>query len=65
MRMIMHANRLLGVPRVRQLRVTNKSCSIPEQFKEIIQVCYGPYSSDIEDEQSFSPNYREYTSADA
>lgn len=37
-RMIMHANELLGVPRLRQLRVRNDSCSIPEQFKESIQV---------------------------
>ena len=37
-RLIMYANRLLGVPRLRQLRVTNQSCLIPEDFKEAIKV---------------------------
>ncbi len=37
-RMIMHANRLLGVPQMRQLRVRNDSCTIPDQFKNQIQV---------------------------
>ena len=37
-RMIMYSNRMLGVPRMRQIRVTNQSCLIPEDFKEAIKV---------------------------
>ena len=34
----MYSNRLLGIPRMRQLRVTNQSCLIPEDFKDAIKV---------------------------
>ena len=64
-RMIMHANRLLGVPRMRQLRVNNQSCVIPDNFKSVIKVCYGSYSSGEEDISDFGPGYRKFTSADA
>lgn len=64
-RMVMHANRLLGVPRLRQLRVTNTSCSVPSKFKDAIKVCYNHYSSAIEDRTSFGPGWRKYSSADA
>ena len=63
--MVMHANRLLGVPRLRQLRVTNMSCSVPSKFKDAIKVCYNHYSSGIEDRASFGPGWRKYSSADA
>lgn len=64
-RMVMHANRLLGVPRLRQIRVRNDSCTIPTEFKDSMDVCYDHYSSGIEDETPFGPGYRMYTSADA
>eukprot|EP00095_Tigriopus_kingsejongensis_P003470 maker-scaffold13_size735724-snap-gene-6.27 protein:Tk03470 transcript:maker-scaffold13_size735724-snap-gene-6.27-mRNA-1 annotation:"pkd2 " len=64
-RMVMHANRLLGVPRLRQLRVHNHSCTVPDEFNESIDVCYDHYSESIEDESDFGPGYRKYTSADA
>ena len=37
-RMILGANRLLGVPRLRLLRVQNRSCVVPEKFKDSIKV---------------------------
>ena len=37
-RMILGANRLLGVPRLRLLRVRNDSCIVPNDFKEAITV---------------------------
>ena len=37
-RMILGANRLLGVPRLRLLRVKNDSCLVPNSFKEAITV---------------------------
>ena len=33
-------NRLIGLPRLRQLKVTNTSCNIPEDFRGIIRRCY-------------------------
>ncbi len=69
-RMIMHSNRLLGVPRMRLLRVHNQSCSIPPQFESSIKVCYGTYSPDKEDKSDFgllkdNRRFRTFTSADA
>jgi polycystin 2 len=64
--MILFANRILGVPRIRQLRVKNDSCKIPTVFQESITVCYDHYSPEIEDESEFGPNPgRKYTEADA
>ena len=37
-RLIMYSNRLLGVSRLRQLRVTNQSCLIPQDFEKAIKV---------------------------
>ena len=42
-RKILYSNRLLGVPRMRQLRVMNKTCPIPHYFEEQITVCYDSY----------------------
>lgn len=57
--------RLLGVPRMRQLRVNNRSCTVPTYFDEQIKVCYGGYSESIEDKADFAPSHRTYSSADA
>lgn len=62
---MLYANRLLGVPRLRQLRVHNSSCSIPEMFKEVIKVCYDHYDNSIEDTSDFRPNRINYSSPDA
>ncbi len=64
-RLIMYSNRMLGVPRMRMVRVTNQSCLVPEDFQERIKVCYGHYDRLIEDEEDFYPSTRVYTSADA
>ena len=37
-RMILHANRLLGAPRLRLLRVRNDSCLVPRSFQNNIKV---------------------------
>lgn len=63
--MVMHANRLLGVPQMRQLRINNASCTIPDQFSEKIKVCYGPYDEAQEDKEPFGLGWRNYTSRDA
>ena len=63
--MIMYSNRLLGVPRLRSLRVTNNSCLVPVAFTDAIKVCYDSYDKTIEDEDDFYPSTRKWTSADA
>ncbi|XP_060043769.1 polycystin-2 [Erinaceus europaeus] len=48
-------NLLLGVARLRQLRVRNGSCSIPPDLREDIKECYDIYSSGSEDRAPFGP----------
>ncbi|XP_069958832.1 polycystin-2 isoform X1 [Cherax quadricarinatus] len=54
-RNILYENRLLGIPRMRQLRVQNSSCTIPDDFQQAIRQCYGVYSPSIEDTEPFGP----------
>ena len=37
---VLMENRLIGLPRLRQLKVTNTSCEIPKDFRGIIRRCY-------------------------
>lgn len=46
---IYYENKLLGRPRLRQLRVTSNSCVVHDDFKREITNCYGPYTADNED----------------
>ncbi|XP_028982895.2 polycystic kidney disease 2-like 1 protein [Betta splendens] len=50
---IYYENMLLGVPRIRQLKVKNNSCKIPNDFQEEIIGCYDVYSEKKEDDLSF------------
>ncbi|XP_076327240.1 polycystin-2-like protein 1 isoform X2 [Tachypleus tridentatus] len=52
-RNILYENRLLGPPRIRQLRVRNDSCNVHDDFKKAISQCYAVYSSHIEDKTPF------------
>ncbi|XP_061439044.1 polycystin-2 isoform X2 [Rhineura floridana] len=52
---IYHENLLLGVPRIRQLKVRNGTCSIPEDLKDEIKDCYDVYSVGNEDTAPFGP----------
>ncbi|XP_051002583.1 polycystic kidney disease 2-like 1 protein [Acomys russatus] len=52
---IYYENLLLGVPRLRQLRVRNDSCVVHEDFREDILNCYDVYSPDKEDQLPFGP----------
>ena len=61
----LYENRMLGVPRLRMLKVRNDSCSIPPSFAENIAVCYGKYSEAIEDRGRFSPGNLRFTHVDA
>ena len=52
-RIIYYANRVLGVARMRQFRVSSNSCAIPLEFHEIIEECYGDFSTDTESKEMF------------
>ncbi|XP_010154109.1 PREDICTED: polycystic kidney disease 2-like 1 protein [Eurypyga helias] len=50
---IYYENLLLGVPRMRQLKVKNNSCVVHDDFKEEISGCYDVYSEEKEERVSF------------
>ncbi|XP_076365526.1 polycystin-2-like isoform X2 [Tachypleus tridentatus] len=52
-RNVLYENRLLGSPRLRQLRVRNDSCKVHDEFTSTIFVCYDNYAPDIEDKKPF------------
>ncbi|XP_008828400.1 polycystin-2 [Nannospalax galili] len=52
---IFYENLLLGVPRLRQLRVRNGSCTIPQDLRDEIKECYDVYSVSSEDRAPFGP----------
>lgn len=52
---VLFENKILGLPRLRQLRVTNHSCVVHEKFQSTIAECYGPYSSGRENRTTYTP----------
>lgn len=50
---IYYENKLLGVPRMRQLKVKNGSCQVHPDFQDEITACYDSYSKDKEDTAPF------------
>jgi len=52
---IYYENKLLGVPRIRQLKVHSNSCQVHEDFQSFINECYDSYADSIEDTESFGP----------
>ncbi|XP_061473220.1 polycystin-2-like protein 2 isoform X2 [Rhineura floridana] len=50
---IYYENLLLGVPRIRQLKIRNNTCSIYPSFRSFMKVCYGKYLFVHEDKESF------------
>ncbi|KAG5883446.1 hypothetical protein JTB14_028723 [Gonioctena quinquepunctata] len=52
---IQHENKVLGVPRIRQVKVRNDSCIVHEYFRRLFLNCYDHYSDDAEDRQPFGP----------
>nr|XP_020018913.1 polycystic kidney disease 2-like 2 protein isoform X2 [Castor canadensis] len=50
---IYYENILLGVPRVRQLKVRNNTCKIYSPFKSLVSECYDKYTSENEDLSDF------------
>ncbi|XP_078497207.1 polycystin-2-like protein 1 [Lissotriton helveticus] len=50
---IFYENLLLGVPRIRQLKVQNNSCVVHTDFRDDISGCYDVYSKEKEDTNIF------------
>nr|XP_020454653.1 polycystic kidney disease 2-like 1 protein [Monopterus albus] len=50
---IYYENMLLGVPRMRQIKIKNNSCKVPKDFQEEIMECYAVYNEKKEDDLSF------------
>ncbi|BFZ03163.1 hypothetical protein BsWGS_06202 [Bradybaena similaris] len=56
---IYYENRLLGVPRIRQLKVRNDSCQIHDDFANYINECFDSYSESLEDREPFTMSLTE------
>lgn len=52
---IYYENLLLGVPRLRQVKVRNESCSVHEDLRNEVQDCYNIYTPTNEDTTTFGP----------
>ncbi|XP_026079715.1 LOW QUALITY PROTEIN: polycystic kidney disease 2-like 1 protein [Carassius auratus] len=50
---IYYENLLLGVPRIRQIKVKNNSCTVHPDFKREISDCFDVYSEKKEDDSRF------------
>ncbi|CAG2064213.1 unnamed protein product [Timema podura] len=50
---MLRENKLLGIPRMRQIKVKNNSCEINSQFKGSYTTCYDFYSKTAEDKEPF------------
>ncbi|XP_062378932.1 polycystin-2 isoform X1 [Sardina pilchardus] len=51
--LIYYENLLLGVPRLRQVKVRNESCTVHEDLRDRVQDCYSMYSPTNEDRAAF------------
>lgn len=52
---IFYENKLLGVPRIRQLKVKNDSCVVHRDFSDDIKECFSNYDPNLEDKETFGP----------
>ncbi|XP_013887336.1 polycystin-2 isoform X2 [Austrofundulus limnaeus] len=53
--LIYYENLLLGVPRLRQVKVRNESCSIHKDLRDEVHDCFNIYTPSNEDTGSFGP----------
>nr|CAI5850527.1 unnamed protein product [Callosobruchus analis] len=54
---VIYDNRVLGVPRLRQVRVRNDSCTIHPYFRNNITSCYSTYKPSHVDKSDFGPGW--------
>ena len=64
-RNMMYENRVLGLPRIRMLKVGNSTCKVQESFTKAIRRCYAPYKEANEDRDPVVPDFRKYSSEEA
>lgn len=53
--LIYYENLLLGVPRLRQVKVRNESCSVHEDLRDEVLDCFNMYTPTNEQTTSFGP----------
>lgn len=53
--LIYYENLLLGVPRLRQVKVHSETCSVHEDLRDEVQDCYNLYTLTNEDTAPFGP----------
>lgn len=54
-RYVFYENKLIGVPRLRQLKVRGDSCMIHSYFKKVFLNCFGKFNWKNEDTATFGP----------
>ena len=52
---IYYENKVMGLARLRQLKVRNDTCEIPEDFENEIKECFASYAPANEDINDFGP----------
>ncbi|KAI3378974.1 hypothetical protein SNEBB_006980 [Seison nebaliae] len=57
-------NKVLGVPRIRQLKVRDGSCEVPNKFEDVILHCFGQFSKKNMDKAKFRIGANECTDLD-
>jgi polycystin 2 len=58
---VLFENKILGLPRLRQLRVTNESCTVYKKFQSMIPECFAPYSEGKENRSTCAPAHDNIT----
>ena len=64
-RNMMYENRILGLPRIRMLKVHDSSCAVEPSFEKAIRKCYASYDQEHEDKETTIPEFRKYSSEGA
>ena len=64
-RNMMYENRILGLPRIRMLKVKDDSCAVEASFEKAIRKCYASYAQEHEDQDTTVPDFRKYSSEGA
>lgn len=50
---VLFENKLLGMPRLRQKRVKEGSCTVSSAMESLSMKCYSPYSDSVEETEPF------------
>ncbi|CAH1402726.1 unnamed protein product [Nezara viridula] len=51
------SSKILGVPRLRQLRTIKGTCLVPEEFQSHFEHCISPFSTSIEDKYTYTKQW--------